>query len=164
MTSQNITNCLWFEREAEMAVEFYTGIFPNSEISSIQRFGKEGFEHHGMPEGAAMAISFQLNGQPLLAHNGRPASIQFSDALSLVITCVDQTEIDHYWNSLVKDGKASMCGWLKDQFGVSWQIVPKNLNQYLSHPNPEIASQLRQAMFGMQKIDLNTLKAISTNA
>lgn len=164
MLPQNISNCLWLERDAEMAVEFYTGIFPNSEILSIQRFGKEGFEHHQIPEGTAMAISFKLNGQNFLALNGRPSSIQFSDALSLVITCEDQTEIDHYWNSLVKEGKASMCGWLKDRFGVSWQIVPKDLNQYLSHPNPEIASKLRQAMFSMQKIDLNIFKTISTNA
>ncbi len=164
MTPQNIHNCLWFENNAETAVESYISIFPNSKILSIQRFGKEGFEHHKMPEGTAMSINFKLNGQHFLALNGRPTSIQFTDALSLVISCEDQTEIDHYWNSLAKNGKANMCGWLKDQFGVSWQIIPKNLNQYLSHPNPEIASQLRQAMFDMQKIDLNIFQAISTNA
>lgn len=162
--SNNISNCLWFEKDAEAAANFYTGIFPHSEIASIQRFGKEGFEHHQMPEGTAMAVSFKLNGQNFMALNGRPVSFQFTEAISLVITCEDQTEIDHYWNALVEGGKASMCGWLKDQFGVSWQIVPKNLGQYLNHPNAETASKLRQAMFGMQKFDLTIFESISTNA
>lgn len=164
MNNPQISNCLWFENNAETAALFYTSIFPNSNISSVQRFGKEGFEHHQMPEGTAMAVSFTLNKQTFMALNGRPTSAPFTEAISLVITCQNQEEIDHYWNALLEDGKASMCGWLKDKFGVSWQVVPHNLGQYLQHPQPEIAAKLRQAMFGMQKIDLDIFQQISTNA
>lgn len=161
--SQRISNCLWFDRQAEEAVKFYTSIFMNSEILSIDRYGKEGFEHHQMPEGTAMSVSFKLDGISFLALNGGP-HFEFNEAISMVIACENQEEIDHFWNTLTEGGQESMCGWLKDRYGVSWQVVPSNFKQYLSHPNPAIASKMRQAMFSMKKIDLNVLMDIGKNA
>ena len=161
--TQRISNCLWFDKQAEEAANFYTSIFMNSEILSIDRYGKEGFEHHQMPEGTAMSVSFKLDGIQFLALNGGP-HFEFNEAISMVIACENQEEIDHFWNALTRGGQESMCGWLKDQFGVSWQVVPHNFKQYLSHQNPAIASKMRQAMFTMKKIDLNLLREIGKNA
>ena len=160
---QRITNCLWFDKQAEEAAIFYTNIFKNSNILSVERYGKEGFEHHQMPEGTAMSVSFRLDGQDFLALNGGP-EFEFNEAISMVIACENQTEIDHFWNSLTEGGQERMCGWLIDRYGVSWQVVPDNFKHYLSHPNPEIASKMRQSLFSMKKIDLNILDEIGKNA
>jgi predicted 3-demethylubiquinone-9 3-methyltransferase (glyoxalase superfamily) len=160
---QRITNCLWFDKQAEEAAMLYTNIFKNSEILSIDRYGKEGFEQHKMPEGTAMTVSFKLDGQNFLALNGGP-HFEFNEAISMIITCDNQDEIDHFWNALTNGGQERLCGWLNDRYGVSWQVIPGNFKHYLSHPNPEIAIKLRESLFSMTKIDLHRLNAISINA
>ena len=126
MTSinQRITNCLWFDSDAEEAVAFYTSIFPNSKIGAISRYGKEGFEFHQKPEGSVMTISFTLDGQQFLGLNGGP-KYKFNEAMSLMIGCENQEEVDHYTNKLSEGGNLSYGGWLKDKYGVWWQVIPK---------------------------------------
>ena len=124
MKHQEMTICLWYDSEAEEAAKFYTSIFKDSEIGEISRFGKEGFEHHGKPEGTAMTVSFKLNKMNFIALNGGPM-FKFNEAISVMIHCDTQDEIDHYWFSLTEGGEEGPCGWLKDKYGVSWQIVPK---------------------------------------
>ena len=123
--SQRITNCLWFDSEAEEAAAFYASIFPNSKVGAISRYGKEGFEFHKKPEGSVMTVSFSLDGQEFIALNGGPV-YKFNEAMSLMINCGTQEEVDHYRNRLSEGGKESQGGWLKDKFGVSWQVIPKN--------------------------------------
>lgn len=154
---QRITSCFWFDGQAEQAAEFYTSIFPNSKIGEISRFGKEGFEFHGMLEGTAMTVNFELDGIKFMGLNGGP-HFQFNESISLVIHCANQSEIDHYWNSLTAAGKESQCGWLKDQFGISWQVVPTRLGEMLSDPEPKKRGSVMQALMPMKKIDLPTLE------
>ncbi|MCF8371345.1 MAG: VOC family protein [Bacteroidales bacterium] len=153
-----ITPCLWFDSEAEEAARFYTSIFKNSEIQNISRFGKEGFEHHGKPEGTVMTVDFIINGQPFTALNGG-AIFTFSEAVSFQVFCESQEEIDHYWEKLTEGGQESMCGWLKDKFGVSWQIVPAILPKLMS--DPAKAGKVTEAFLQMKKFDLEKLKQTS---
>jgi predicted 3-demethylubiquinone-9 3-methyltransferase (glyoxalase superfamily) len=154
-----ITPCLWFDGQAEEAAAFYTSVFPNSRIVKVARYGKEGAAVSGMPEGSAMTVAFQLDGQDFTALNGGP-QFRFTEALSLVVDCASQAEVDHYWARLSEGGdeKAQQCGWLKDRYGVSWQVVPTQLPELLSHPDPEKARRAMQAMLGMQKLDLAALR------
>ncbi len=156
---QRITPFLWFDDQAEEAVRFYTSIFPNSRIVTTIRYGKEGAQASGRPEGSVMTIAFELDGEELTAINGGP-HFEFNEAISLVVNCQSQGEVDHYWKRLSDGGdeKAQQCGWLKDQFGVSWQVVPKQLVEYLSDPDPEKARRAMQAMLQMKKIDLEALR------
>jgi predicted 3-demethylubiquinone-9 3-methyltransferase (glyoxalase superfamily) len=156
-TLQQITPCLWFDRQAEQAAELYTSIFPNSGTGKVTRFTKEGFEFHGMPEGMAMTVEFTLNGQKFLGLNGGPV-FQFSEAVSFIISCKDQQEVDYYWNKLVDGGQESQCGWLKDKFNLSWQVVPTEMYQYISGPDAAGAQRALHAMFQMKKLDLSILK------
>ncbi len=158
--SKQITPNFWFDTNAEEAVAFYTNIFKDSEIGRKTYFGEEGFEHHGMKAGTVMTIEFTLNGQPFLALNGGPI-FKFSEAVSFVIPCNNQDELDYYWNKLKEDGdeSAQQCGWLKDKFGVSWQVVPTVLTEYLHDPDREKVSRVSTAMFGMKKLDIATLNA-----
>src|SRR3989454_5670705 len=120
-----ITPCLWFDDQAEEAAKFYTGIFRNSRIVTMARYGKEGYEVHQRPAGTVMTVEFELDGQPFTALNGGPA-FKFNEAISFQINCETQEEVDHHWNSLSEGGdeRAQQCGWLKDKFGLSWQVVP----------------------------------------
>jgi predicted 3-demethylubiquinone-9 3-methyltransferase (glyoxalase superfamily) len=140
--------CLWFRTEAEEAANFYLTVFPNSSINSVMR---------GAPGSPAIAVDFVLDGQPFLALNGRREQ-GFTDACSFVVTCATQADIDHYWNALTRDGEESQCGWLKDRFGVSWQIVPRAMGALLGGPDPAAAGRAMQAMLGMRKLDIAALE------
>ena len=156
MAIQKITPCLWFNTEAEEAVNLYTSIFKNSKINTVSRFGKEGFEIHGQPEGLVMTIAFELDGQPFTALNGGP-QFKFTEAVSLQVGCDTQDEIDYYWSKLTADGgEESYCGWLKDKFGLSWQIFPSMLSQLLT--NKETAGKVTNAFMQMRKFDIEKLK------
>jgi predicted 3-demethylubiquinone-9 3-methyltransferase (glyoxalase superfamily) len=154
-----ITPCLWFDDQAEQAARFYTGIFRNSRIVSTSRYGKGGYEVHGRPAGTVMTVEFELDGQPFTALNGGPV-FKFNEAISFQINCETQEEVDHYWNSLSEGGdeRAQQCGWLKDKFGLSWQVVPTVLSRLLKDPDPAKAGRAMQAMLQMKKFDIERLK------
>ena len=156
---QKITPFLWFDGNAEEAVNFYTCIFKDSKIGSVSRYDEAAAEASGRPKGSVMTASFQLNGQDFIALNGGP-HFKFTEAISFVVNCETQEEVDFYWEKLSKGGdeKAQMCGWLKDKFGLSWQIVPTALGKLLSDPDPEKSQRVMQAMLQMKKIDIGGLK------
>lgn len=150
---------LWFDDQAEEAVQFYTGIFRQSSVGAIGRFGAAGFEHHGKPAGSVMTIEFTLNGQAFIALNGGPV-FRFNEAVSLVVYCENQDEIDHYWAQLGAGGdpEAQQCGWLKDKYGLSWQVVPANLNHYMLDTNSERREKVLEAVFAMKKFDMAVIE------
>ena len=151
-----ITPCLWFDTEAEEAADLYTSIFKNSKIDHISRYNMEGKEVHGKDSGTVMTVNFTINGQPFVALNGGPL-FQFNEAVSFQIFCDTQEEIDHYWNSLTKDGgQESQCGWLKDKYGVSWQVIPSMLGELMSVPDK--AEKITKTFLQMKKIDINVLE------
>ncbi|MDI3284308.1 VOC family protein [Polyangium sp. 15x6] len=156
---QRITPFLWFDTQAEEAVKFYTSIFPNSRIMMATRYSKEAAQQSGRAEGSVMTMGFQLDGQDFTAINGGP-QFTFSGAISFVVHCENQEEVDHYWNRLTEGGdeKAQQCGWLRDRFGVSWQVVPKQLVELLSDPDPNRARRATMAMLGMKKLDIAALQ------
>ena len=154
-----ITPFLWFNANAEDAVNFYLSIFPNSKILSATRYSDGG----PGPKGSVMTIAFQLNGVDFTALNGGP-HFAFSGAISFVVHCKDQDEVDHYWSKLGEGGKIHQCAWLTDKFGVTWQIVPKQLIQLLSDPDPAKAKRVAQAMFQMTKIEIAKLQQAYDNA
>lgn len=149
-----ITPFLWFENQAEEAAQFYLKIFPNSRINNIAYYPKDS----PGPEGKVMVINFELDGLPFTALNGGSV-FQINEAISFVIDCKDQAEVDHYWEKLSDGGEKSQCGWLKDKFGVTWQVVPKQLDELMSHPDPEKVYRVNQAMLKMTKMDIAALKA-----
>jgi predicted 3-demethylubiquinone-9 3-methyltransferase (glyoxalase superfamily) len=150
-----ITPCLWFDNQAEEAVNFYTSIFKNSKIESISRYGKEGFEVHGQKEGTVLTVNFQINGQPYTALNGGPI-FKFNESVSFQVFCETQEEIDNYWNKLTDGGEEGQCGWLKDKFGLSWQIIPTILPKLLLDPSR--AGRVTQAFLQMKKFDIEKIK------
>jgi predicted 3-demethylubiquinone-9 3-methyltransferase (glyoxalase superfamily) len=152
-----ITPCLWFDNQAEEASLFYTSVFKNSKIESINRYGKEGFEYHGQTEGTVMTVSFKINGQPFTALNGGPL-FRFNESVSFQVFCENQEEIDYYWDKLTADGEESQCGWLKDKFGISWQIIPTILPVLMS--NPAKVGKVTTAFLQMKKLDISKLLAI----
>ncbi len=161
---QKISSCLWFDRNGEDAARFYTSVFSrgdskNSVIGKIRRYGKAGFETHQMPDGTAMTVEFSLQGQKFLALNGGP-HFKFNEAVSFIVNCDDQEEVNYYWDKLSEGGdeKAQMCGWLKDKFGLSWQIVPKILNELISDPDEEKSGRVMNAMLQMKKIEIDDLQ------
>ena len=155
---QRISPCLWFDDQAEEAARFYVGIFDNSRIVSVTRYNKAGFEIHGRPAGSVMTVEFELDGQSFTALNGGPV-FKFNEAVSLQILCEDQAEIDYYWGRLTAGGDpaAQQCGWLKDKFGLSWQVVPRGMAQMLEDPSSPQAERAMQAILGMKKIDVEEL-------
>lgn len=155
---QKITTNLWFDSQAEEAAKFYTSIFENSKIGRITSYGNEGNQIHGKPQGTVMTVEFELEGQTFVALNGGP-QFKFTEAISFIIHCEDQKELDYYWEKLSEGGdeKAQVCGWLKDQFGVSWQIVPANLTEMVNDSNPEKSERMMKALLQMKKIDIKTL-------
>jgi predicted 3-demethylubiquinone-9 3-methyltransferase (glyoxalase superfamily) len=151
---KNITPCLWFNNNAEEAVNYYISIFKDSKIVNLSRYGKGA----PMPEGTVLTILFQLNGQDFMALNGGPG-FQFSEAISLFVDCENQQEVDAFWDKLIADGgEESQCGWLKDKFGLSWQIVPDALGGLLSGPDPAKSQKVFDALMQMKKIDVATLQ------
>lgn len=158
-TLQKITPNLWFDDRAEEAVEFYTSIFRNSRIGRISRYGEAGYEIHGKPAGTAMTVEFQIEGQEFVALNGGPY-FKFTEAISFIVGCDSQDEVDYYWERLSQggDAEAQQCGWLKDKYGVSWQIIPAALLEMISDADPEKAQRVMRAIYPMKKIDIGTLK------
>jgi predicted 3-demethylubiquinone-9 3-methyltransferase (glyoxalase superfamily) len=161
-TALRITPCLWFADEAEEAAALYTSIFPNSMVTEVSRYGEEGREFHGRPPGSVMTVAFDLAGQPFTALNGGPA-FRFNESISFQVACADQAEVDHYWDRLGEGGDpaAQQCGWLKDRFGVSWQVVPTRLHELLADPDPERARRATAAMLAMKKLDIDELERAS---
>jgi predicted 3-demethylubiquinone-9 3-methyltransferase (glyoxalase superfamily) len=157
MTGQKITPCLWFESQAEEAAKFYASVFKNSKIGKISRYGKEGFEIHGQKAGTVMTVEFEIEGQKFVALNGGP-HFKFNEAVSFQVHCETQQEIDHFWSKLAEGGQEQPCGWLKDKFGLSWQVIPKALPQMLMDENPEKAQRIMKSMLQMRKIDLAALE------
>jgi predicted 3-demethylubiquinone-9 3-methyltransferase (glyoxalase superfamily) len=159
MSTQPIIPCLWFDTQAEEAARFYTGIFKDSKIGTISRYGEAGHEVHRRPAGSVMTVEFELNGQPFTALNGGP-HFKFNEAISFQIMCQTQEEVDHYWNKLGQGGdpNAQQCGWLKDKFGLSWQVVPTVLVELMSDPDREKAGRAMEAMLKMKKIDIAELE------
>ena len=151
---QTITPCLWFDTEGEEAAEFYTSVFPSSKIVDIARYGSAG----PRPEGSVMTVSFELNGKPFIALNGGP-DFTFDEAISLLINCADQAEVDYYWSKLSEGGEEGPCGWLKDKYGLSWQVVPVGMSEMLNDPDEARGQRAMKAMLGMKKIDLAALYA-----
>ena len=148
-----ITPWLWFDTDAEEAAEFYTSLFPNSRIVEVTRYGPAG----PRPEGMVMTVSFELDGQRVSALNGGP-DFRFNEAVSFLVDCEDQEEVDHYWNALSEAGEEGPCGWLKDKFGLSWQIIPNALPRLLGDPDRERAQRVMAAMLNMGKIEVAELE------
>lgn len=156
---QKISPCLWFDNQAEEAVNVYVKIFKDAKIGRTTYYDEVSAIPSGQKPGTVLTIEFELEGQNFTALNGGPL-FKFTEAMSLVIDCKDQAEIDHYWNELTKDGgQEQPCGWLKDKFGVSWQVVPTALNDMLTDPNSEKAQKASRAMFSMKKIDIAAIEA-----
>jgi len=157
--AQRITPFLWFDHQAEQAVAFYTSIFKNSKVLATTRYTKEAEQAAGRPAGSVMTIGFQLEGQEFTALNGGPV-FKFNEAVSLVVHCRSQEEVDYYWDRLSEGGdpQSQQCGWLKDRFGLSWQVVPDQLTELLSDPDPEKARRTMAAMLKMKKLDLPALE------
>ena len=158
-TLQKIVPCLWFDTQAEEAARYYTSIFKNSEIGTITRYGKEGFEIHKKPEGSVMTVTFYLQGQEFTALNGGPL-FKFNEAVSLEVRCESQAEIDFFSEKLGAGGdpKAQQCGWLKDKYGLSWQVVPANWVDMMRDASPAQSERMMKAMLQMKKFDLAALK------
>ena len=156
---QKITPCLWFDDQAEAAVAFYTGIFKNSKVVNVSRYGEAGHEIHGKPAGTVLTVAFELEGQAFTALNGGPV-FKFNEAISFQVDCETQEEVDYYWEKLSEGGdpKAQQCAWLKDKYGVSWQVVPRVLVEMMSDPDSEKSGRAMEAMLQMKKIDIAALK------
>jgi len=153
--TKDISICLWFDNQAEEAANFYTTVFKDSKILSASRYGKEGFEIHGQKEGTVMTISFNIKGQSFTALNGGPL-FKFNESVSFQVFCEDQKEIDYYWDNLTANGgQEGQCGWLKDKFGVSWQIIPDNLSELMSDPSKK--GRVTNAFMQMKKLDISKL-------
>lgn len=161
---RKITPCLWFDDDAEDAVAFYTGIFENSRIIEVSRYGKAGQDVHGHKPGSVMTIAFELDGQTFTALNGGP-QFKFNEAISLQVACTSQQEIDYFWQRLTEGGDptAQQCGWLKDKYGLSWQIVPSNLGELLSDPEPGKTANVMKALIRMKKLDVDALQKAKLN-
>ena len=157
--SPKIAPCLWFDNQAEEAARFYTEIFRKSQIVAITRYSKVGFETHHKPAGSVMTVEFELDGQRFTALNGGP-EFKFNEAISLQVYCDSQDEIDYYWSKLGAGGdpNAQVCGWLKDRYGVSWQIVPKGMEELFKDENSPGAQRTMEAMLKMKKLDIAELK------
>jgi predicted 3-demethylubiquinone-9 3-methyltransferase (glyoxalase superfamily) len=156
---QKITPCLWFDNQGEEAAKFYVSLFENSAMGAVTRYGKEGFEVHGRPEGSVLTVSFRLEGQEFTALNGGP-HFKFSEAISFVVRCETQTEVDRYWDKLGDGGdqRAQQCGWLKDKYGVSWQIVPAALFEMMSGTDRIKSERVMRAVLQMKKLDVAALR------
>jgi len=154
---QEITPCLWFDSNAEEAVNFYASVFKKSKIGKISRYGEEGYEIHGKPAGTVLTVEFELNGQTFTALNGGPV-FKFNEAISFQVSCKSQKEVDYYWEKLSEGGEKGQCGWLKDKYGVSWQIVPTVLGEMLQDKVTKKSERVMKALLQMKKLDIKKLK------
>ncbi len=156
---RKITPCLWFDDQAEQAAEFYTSIFKNSKIVTVTRYGEAGRDVHQRPAGSVMTVAFELDGQSFTALNGGPV-FTFNEAISFEVGCESQDEVDYYWEKLSEGGdeRAQQCGWLKDKFGVSWQVVPTMLVELISDPHSAKSQRATEAMLKMKKLDIEELR------
>ena len=156
---QKITPCLWFDDKAEEAAKFYASIFKNSKVGDVTRYGKEGYEIHGKEAGSVLTVEFEIEGQKFVALNGGPI-FKFNEAISFQVHCETQKEVDYYWEKLSQGGdeQAQQCGWLKDKYGVSWQIVPIVLAKMLQDKNAKKSERVMKAMLQMRKLDIMTLR------
>jgi predicted 3-demethylubiquinone-9 3-methyltransferase (glyoxalase superfamily) len=154
-----IAPCLWFDTEGEEAANFYTSVFPNSKIVDVARYGSAG----PRPEGMVMVVSFELDGQKFLALNGGP-EFTFNEAVSFEVSCETQEEVDAFWSKLSDGGEEGPCGWLKDRYGVSWQIVPTRLNELIADPDREKSQRVMRAMLSMKKIEIDELERAAAEA
>ena len=163
--SQRISPCLWFDDQAEAAAKFYTGIFKNSSIKSVTRYSTAGQETHRKPPGSVMTVEFELGGQTFTALNGGP-EFKFNEAISLQVQCDDQKEIDYFWDKLGAGGdpKAQVCGWLKDRYGLSWQVIPKGVEEFYKDEESPGAKAAMEAMMKMKKIEIAVLQEAFDNA
>jgi predicted 3-demethylubiquinone-9 3-methyltransferase (glyoxalase superfamily) len=156
-TAQKITPFLWYDDRAEEAAQFYVSIFKNSKIHTTSRYDEAGAKVSGRPKGSVMTVAFTLDGQEFTALNGGPM-FKFTEAISLVVNCQSQAEIDHFWQKLTAGGQEVQCGWLKDKFGVSWQVVPTILTELLQDTDPEKSKRVMEAMLKMKKIEIGALE------
>ncbi len=158
-TIRKIIPCLWFDSQAEEAAKFYVSVFERSRITGLTHYGKEGQEVHGGKPGSVLTVAFELDGEPVTALNGGP-QFKFTEAISLQVMCETQDEIDRYWSKLSAGGneKAQQCGWLKDKYGLSWQIVPAVLPDLIGDPDPAKAGRVMKALLQMKKLDIKALK------
>ncbi|MEP0827351.1 MAG: VOC family protein [Candidatus Zixiibacteriota bacterium] len=154
---KSIMPCLWFDKEAEDAVNFYISVFKNSKILDIARFTESMAAASGQPSGTVMTVAFQLKGQDFLALNGGP-HFSFTPAVSFVVRCDSQDEIDYYWDKLSEGGEIEQCGWLRDKYGLSWQIVPSNIGEMIDDSDSSRTDKVMKALLGMKKIDMNALQ------
>lgn len=157
IVKQKITPCLWFDTQAEAAANFYTAIFKNSRIKNISRYTKAGREIHGKEPGSVLTVEFELDGQSFTALNGGPR-FRLSEAVSFQVMCDGQAEVDYFWQKLTEGGEESQCGWLKDQFGVSWQVVPQVLPQMLTDADGSKRERAMSALMSMKKFDIAALQ------
>jgi predicted 3-demethylubiquinone-9 3-methyltransferase (glyoxalase superfamily) len=157
--AQKISPCLWFDDQAEEAAKFYTGVFRNSRIVKVARYGKAGYEIHKRPAGTVMTVAFELDGQSFTALNGGPI-FKFNEAISLQVICETQEEVDYYWEKLSEGGDktAQQCGWLKDKYGLSWQVVPRVLIDMVGDPVSAKSERVMETMLQMKKLDIDKLK------
>lgn len=157
---QKITPFLWFDDKAEEAANFYVSLFKNSKVGAISRYGESGSEAAGRAKGTVMTVDFQLEGQDFVALNGGP-HFKFTEAISFVVNCETQEEVDAFWDKLSEGGQKSRCGWLKDKYGLSWQVVPTVLSELMSDKDPGKSERAMKAMLQMDKLDIQTLKQAS---
>ena len=157
---QKITPCLWFDDKAEEAATFYVSIFKNSKLLHVTRYGEAGSKVSGRPKGSVMTVTFEIEGQEFVALNGGPL-FKFTEALSFMVKCESQAEIDEMWSKLSEGGEEGPCGWLKDKYGLSWQIVPTILVELLQDKDPDKTQRVMKAMMKMVKMDIDTLKRAS---
>jgi predicted 3-demethylubiquinone-9 3-methyltransferase (glyoxalase superfamily) len=154
---QTITPCLWFDTEAEAAAKHYTAIFPNSRIKQISRYGEAGRDVRGKAAGSVMTVAFEIEGQPFVALNGGP-QFKFNEAVSFQVMCDTQDEIDRFWSKLSEGGREGQCGWLKDKYGLSWQVVPSALPQMITDAAGARLDRMMNAIMAMKKFDLKALE------
>jgi predicted 3-demethylubiquinone-9 3-methyltransferase (glyoxalase superfamily) len=154
---QKITPCLWFDNQAEEAVNFYTSIFKNSKIGKVARYGEAGAKVSGRPKGTVMTVTCELDGQEFMALNGGPL-FKFTEAISLAVNCKTQEEIDEFWEKLSAGGEKGVCGWLKDKYGLSWQIVPTVLGEMMQDKDAEKTERVMKALLQMEKLDIKKLQ------
>lgn len=153
----SFTTCLWFDNQAEEAAKFYTSVFKDSKILKTSYYGEAGYDIHGRKPGSVMTVDFELNGRSFQALNGGPY-FKFNEAFSIVVNCETQEEIDYYWEKLSADPKAEQCGWLKDKFGLSWQIVPTIIDDVMSGPATEKSERMMEALLKMKKLNITELQ------
>ena len=163
ISAKRITPCLWFDTQAEEAAKFYCSIFKNSKITEVSRFPEAGQDVHGKAAGSVMVAAFELAGQPFTALNGGP-QFKFDEAISFQVACDSQKEIDYFWSKLTEGGQEGSCGWLKDKFGLSWQVFPSALPKMLMDPNHAKAARVMNAFMKMKKFDLATLERAYADA